>query len=83
MKTLQVFTGYDVTEFEQLFKEKPVEWITTAGVDGLIEPIEKRADFDLSDDDFKAFATWYLTFVGNDDFFVFSTTANQYIHVIR
>ena len=58
----QVFTGYDVTEFEQLFTEKPVEWITTAGVDGLIEPIEKRADFDLSDDDFKAFATWYLTF---------------------
>ena len=29
---------------------------------GLIEPIEKRADFDLSDDDFKAFAAWYLTF---------------------
>ena len=58
----QIFTGYDVTEFEQLFTEKPVEWITTAGVDGLIEPIEKRADFDLSDDDFKAFAAWYLKF---------------------
>lgn len=58
----QLFTGYDVTEFEQLFAEKPVEWITTAGVDGLLEPIEKRPDFSIPDEDFKAFAQWYLTF---------------------
>ena len=36
----QLFTGYDVTEFEQLFKEKPVQWITTAGTDGILESIE-------------------------------------------
>ena len=35
-----------------LFRKKPVEWITTAGVDGLIEPIEHRADFSVSDEDF-------------------------------
>ena len=58
----QLFTGYDVTEFEQLFAEKPVEWITTAGVDGLLEPLEKRPDFCLSDEDFGLLAEWYLRF---------------------
>ncbi len=58
----QLFTGYDVTDFERLFHEKPVEWITTAGVDGLIEPIEERPDFSLTDEEFKAFAQWYLHF---------------------
>ncbi len=58
----QLFTGYDVTEFEDLFREKPVEWITTTGVDGLLEPIEERPDFSMSDEDFKALAEWYLAF---------------------
>ena len=58
----QLFTGYDVTEFEGLFLEKPVEWITTAGVDGLMEPIEKRPDFSMTDEEFKALAEWYLAF---------------------
>ena len=58
----QLFTGYDVAEFEALFHGKPVTWITTAGVDGLIEPIEKRPDFSMSDEDFKALAEWYLAF---------------------
>ncbi|MBR6209373.1 MAG: class I SAM-dependent methyltransferase [Oscillospiraceae bacterium] len=58
----QLFTGYDITEFEGLFRKKPVEWITTAGVDGLIEPIEKRPDFSMTDAEFKALAGWYLHF---------------------
>lgn len=58
----QLFTGYDVTEFEALFAEKPVAWITTTGVDGLLEPIEKRPDFSIPEEDFKAFADWYLAF---------------------
>ena len=58
----QLFTGYDVTEFEQLFCGKPVEWITTTGVDGLIEPIEDRPDFSMSDEDFNALSEWYLNF---------------------
>ena len=58
----QLFTGYDVTEFEKLFEKKPVEWITTAGVDGILEPIEDRDDFSIPDQDFDAFAAWYLHF---------------------
>ena len=58
----QLFTGYDVPEFEGLFQAKPVDHLTTAGVDGLLEPIEKRPDFSLSDEDLKALAEWYLAF---------------------
>lgn len=58
----QLFTGYDIKEFETLFKDKPVEWITTTGVDGLLEPIEKRPDFSIPDEDFEAFTEWYLHF---------------------
>lgn len=58
----QLFTGYDVTEFEGLFHDKPVEWITTAGVDGLLEPIEKRPDFSMTDEEFEALTKWYLAF---------------------
>ena len=58
----QLFTGYDVTEFEALFEGKDVEWITTTGVDGLIEPIERRSDFAVSDKDFERLSKWYLAF---------------------
>ena len=58
----QLFTGYDVIEFEKLFENKPVEWITTAGVDGLLEPLEGREDFSIPEEDFEAFASWYLAF---------------------
>ena len=58
----QVFTGYDVAGFEALFDEKPVERITTVGVDGMLEPIELRPDFAMSDDDFSSFAAWHLNF---------------------
>ncbi|MBR4692481.1 MAG: class I SAM-dependent methyltransferase [Oscillospiraceae bacterium] len=58
----QLFTGYDVAEFEELFAGKPVEWITTAGTDGLLEPLEERSDFRIPDEDFDAFAAWYLAF---------------------
>ena len=58
----QLFTGYDISEFEALFRDKPVEYITTAGTDGSLEAIEGRADFALSDADFAAFSKWYLHF---------------------
>ena len=58
----QLFTGYDITEFEDLFRDKPVEWITTAGTDGIVEAIEDRSDFSIPDNDFDAFAAWYLAF---------------------
>ncbi len=58
----QLFTGYDPVEFEALFEGKPVELITTAGVDGLLEPIEKRADFAVTDEDFPSLVAWHLAF---------------------
>lgn len=57
----QLFTGYDIVEFEHLFDCKPVKWITTAGTDGLLEPIENRHDFSIPDDDFSAFSELYLS----------------------
>ena len=58
----QMFTGYDVTEFEGLFDREPVDWITPAGTDGALEAIEDRPDFCIPDEDFDAFANWYLHF---------------------
>ena len=58
----QLFTGYDVVEFEELFKDKKTEWITTAGTDSIIESIEDKADFSFTDGDFEAFGKWYLAF---------------------
>lgn len=58
----QLFTGYDVTEFEKLFKGKPVQWLATTGTDGILESIEDRSDFEISDQDFQSFVDWYLEF---------------------
>lgn len=58
----QLFTGYDVAEFERLFEGKPVQWITTAGTDGILESVEDRSDFEIPDRDFRAFTEWYLAF---------------------
>ena len=58
----QLFTGYDIVEFEQLFEQKPVEWITTAAVDGILEPVEDCPGFSIPDKDFGAFTAWHLAF---------------------
>ena len=58
----QLFTGYDVAEFERLFDEKPVEHLATAGTDGPLEALEDRPDFGIPDEDFDAFAAWSLAF---------------------
>ncbi len=58
----QLFTGYDVCEFERLFDEKPVEHITTAAVDGPLEALEKRPDFSVSEKDFDSIVVWHLAF---------------------
>ncbi len=58
----QLFTGYDIKEFELLFEGKPVRWITTTGTDGILESIEDLPDFKITDEDFPAFVNWYLAF---------------------
>ena len=57
----QLFTGYDVVEFERLFDGKPVTHLLTVGTDGILESIEDRADFAISDADFEAMCAWYLS----------------------
>ena len=49
-------------EFENLFEGKPVQWITTTGTDGILESVEDRPDFKITDEDFPAFVEWYLAF---------------------
>ncbi|MCQ2983190.1 MAG: class I SAM-dependent methyltransferase [Treponemataceae bacterium] len=56
----QLFTGYDIVEFENLFREKNVEWITTAATDGILEAIEKRDDFIMTDEEFAASLGWHI-----------------------
>ena len=58
----QLFTGYDVDGFEDLFEDKPVEWITTAAMDGPLELAEPRPGFEITDEDFKSFAAWHLAY---------------------
>lgn len=58
--TEQLFTGFNVDEFEALFENKPVEWITTVAADSILEQAEGRADFAMSDEEFRAFAKYHL-----------------------
>ncbi len=56
----QLFTGFNVDEFEALFNDMPVEWITTAATDGILQLAEGRKDFTMSDDEFEAFTKYHL-----------------------
>ena len=56
----QLFTGYDITEFEQLFESHNTKYLTTAAVDNILETAERRADFKISDADFDLFAKYHL-----------------------
>ena len=76
----QVFTGYDVCEFEGLFAGKPVEPLATAGTDGLLEAVEDRERFSISDEDFDAFAAWYLAFAEKRELL---GAANHLLYICR
>ena len=56
----QLFTGFNIDGFEALFEHKPVEWITTAAADSILELAEGRGDFAMSDEEFGAFADYHL-----------------------
>ncbi len=57
----QLFTGYDIAEFEALFTRKPVKHLCTAAADSILELAEKCRDFAMSDEEFAAFAAHHLT----------------------
>lgn len=56
----QLFTGYDIIEFERLFADKEVDYLSTVAVDSILELVEGRSDFAMSDDEFEAFAKYHL-----------------------
>ena len=56
----QLFTGFDIVEFEEQFANKTVDHITTVAVDNVLEVAEKRPDFSLTDEEFNAFADYQL-----------------------
>lgn len=56
----QLFTGFDISEFEELFSEKNVDYITTVAVDNVLEIAEGRPDFSMTDEEFRAFADYQL-----------------------
>lgn len=56
----QLFTGYDVIEFENLFKNRHVHHLATVGVDGSLETLEKITDFNFSDDAFESYINWHI-----------------------
>ena len=56
----QLFTGFDIVEFEELFTNKEVDHITTVAVDNVLEVAEGRTDFSLTDEEFEAFADYQL-----------------------
>ena len=56
----QLFTGYDIAEFEALFAGKHVQHLITAAADSILELAEERCNFAMSDEKFPAFAAHHL-----------------------
>ena len=56
----QLFTGYDIVEFEKLFAGNDIEYIATVATDTILELARKRTDFVMSDEDFEAFVRYHL-----------------------
>lgn len=56
----QLFTGYDIVEFEELFRNEPVGHLATAAADTVLELAEERTDFSMSDEAFSEFLRYHL-----------------------
>ena len=56
----QLFTGYDITEFEGLFTDESVEPCATVAVDTVLELAEDREDFSMTDEAFEEFLKYHL-----------------------
>lgn len=56
----QLFTGYDIAEFEGLFRQFPTRHLTTAAADSILELASGRRDFSLPDEDFESWFRYHL-----------------------
>ncbi len=57
----QLFTGFDIVDFENLFQNKNTEYITTVATDSILELVKPRIDFQMSDEEFDIFAKYHLS----------------------
>ena len=58
----QLFTGFDITEFEELVDKTPLKRIKTLATDGVIELVEigGGSNFNISDENFEAYKKYHL-----------------------
>lgn len=56
----QLFTGFDINEFEKLFDSKNVNHLKTVAIDTVLEAMENRSDFEIKDEDFDLFMKYHL-----------------------
>lgn len=57
----QVFTGYDIVEFEQLFEQKNTQCVTIAALDSVLESAEMQRNFNMSDKDMELYVQFHLS----------------------
>ena len=58
----QLFTGYEIEEFEKLWDDLPTKHIVTVAADGILELAEQRSDFSMTDDQFDMYALYHRHF---------------------
>ncbi len=56
----QIFTGFNIDEFEALFDTFAVEKIATVAADGIMQLAEGRSDFAMSDEEFQDYTRYHL-----------------------
>ena len=56
----QLFTGFDIAEFEEMFSDKPVTWLKTVAADSVLEYGERWSGLEMDDEDFEIFTRYHL-----------------------
>lgn len=56
----QIFTGFDIIEFESLFTDKPVEHLKTVAADSVLEFGDRIGANELSESNFSIYADYHL-----------------------
>ena len=56
----QLFTGFDIAEFEDLFSDKPVSWLKTIAADSVLEYGQRWSGLEMNDKDFEIFTRYHL-----------------------
>ena len=56
----QLFTGFDIAEFEELFSDKPITWLKTVAADSVLEYGERWSGLEIDDEDFELFSRYHL-----------------------